>query len=112
MDYFIPPDDFVKDRTTFSEKCWRCRKRRCRLPRPFKAIERPASDGIVRVAIPASTMKLNPKLFEAIGRIAKGAKSKLEIQFFPLAGTGLPYVELTRAVKSWILGAGLCRSAA
>jgi hypothetical protein len=106
MDYFILPEDFVKDEATFSEKVLALPKAAMPFaPRAFTPMERPASDGTIRVAIPASTMKLNPRLFEAVGKIAGGAKSKMEIQFFPLAGTGIPYVDLCRAVKSWIPGA-------
>jgi hypothetical protein len=47
-------------------------------------------------------MKLNPRFFVALSRIAHEAKSRLEFHFFPLAGTGLPYIELTRAVKAQV----------
>jgi len=69
------------------------------------AILSPPPDGTIRVAVPASTMKLNPRLFDALARIAAGASSRLEFHFFPLAGTGLPYLELSRVLKAQVPGA-------
>jgi hypothetical protein len=71
-------------------------------PLPFTRLERPTRDGAIRVAVSASIMKLNPRFFGALSRIAAEAKSRLELHFFPLAGTGLPYIELTRAVKAQV----------
>jgi hypothetical protein len=106
MDYFILPEDFMGAPETFSEKVLAVPKAAMPFaPRPFTPIPKPAPDGIIRVAIPASTMKLNPALFDAVGRIVAGARSKVEVQFFPLAGTGLPYVDLLRVVRARIPGA-------
>jgi hypothetical protein len=106
MDYFILPEDFAGAPETFSEKVLAVPKAAMPFaPRPFTPFPKPAPDGTIRVAIPASTMKLNPPLFEAAARIVRGAKSRTEIQFFPLAGTGLPYMELLRVVKARIPGA-------
>jgi hypothetical protein len=106
MDYFILPEDFVASPKTFSEKVLAVPKAAMPFaPRPFTPIAKPAPDGTIRVAIPASTMKLNPPLFDAVAKIVAGAKSKVEVQFFPLAGTGLPYVDLMRVVRARIRGA-------
>jgi len=103
MDYFILPEDFVGKPETFSEKVLGLPKEAMPFaPRPFTPQPPPKPDGTIRVAVPASTMKLNPPLFEALARIAKGAKTPMEIKFFPLAGTGLPYIELCRVVKARI----------
>jgi hypothetical protein len=103
IDYFVLPEDFVAAPQTFSEKVLALPKEAMpTAPRPFKKISPRPPDGKVRIAIPASTMKLNPRLFEAIGRIAQGAKSQTEFHFYPLAGTGLPYVALSREVKARI----------
>ena len=66
---------------------------------PGNATKQPG-DGTVRIAIPASTMKLNPLLFDALARIGAGAKANLAFQFFPLAATGLPYFELSRILRT------------
>jgi len=106
MDYFILPEDFVGSEDTFSEKVLGLPRAAMPFaPRPFTPMPRPLPDGTVRVAIPASTMKLNPLLFDALARIAREVRTPTEFQFFPLAGTGLPYVELARVVKSRIPGA-------
>jgi hypothetical protein len=103
MDYFIVPEDFAGAAHTFSEKVLKLPKAAMPFaPRPFTRLEKPPPDGTIRVAVPASTMKLNPKLFEALSRIAAQAASALEFHFFPLAGTGLPYLELARAVKAQV----------
>jgi len=103
MDYFILPEDFAGAPHTFSERVLKLPKAAMPFaPRPFTRLDRPPPDGIVRAAVPASTMKLNPRLFEALSRVAAQAKSPLEFHFFPLAGTGLPYLELARAVKAQV----------
>jgi len=103
IDYFILPQDFVGAPEAFSEKLLTVPK----AAMPFTSLasritRRPEPDGVVRVAIPASIMKLNPRLFKAIGHIVKHVKSKTEIHFFPLLASGLPYLELSRAVAAWI----------
>ena len=106
MDYFILPEDFAGAAHTFSERLLKLPKAAMPFaPRPFTRHDRRPPDGTVRVAVPASTMKLNPRLFQALARIAAGAKSRLEFHIFPLAGTGLPYIELSRAVKAQVPGA-------
>lgn len=106
MDYFILPEDLAGAAETFSEKVLRVPKAAMPFaPRPFTRLERSPPDGTIRVAVPASTMKLNPRLFGAVARIAGGVKSRVEFHVFPLAGTGLPYLELSRAVKAQVPGA-------
>jgi hypothetical protein len=106
MDYFVLPADFVGAQSAFSEKVLALPKAAMPFqPRPFEKRAKPAPDGIVRVAVPASIMKLNPVLFDAIAKIAAGVRSRTEIQFFPLAATGLPYFELARVVRARIRGA-------
>jgi hypothetical protein len=103
MDYFIVPEDFAGAAETFSERVLRLPKKAMPFaPIPFTRIEKPLADGTVRVAVPASTMKLNPKVFEALSCIGAQAKAPLEFHFFPLAGTGLPHLELARAVKAQV----------
>ena len=103
MDYFILPEDFAGTPETFSEKLLTVPK--AAMPfalRTVPAMQRPSSDGIVRIAVSASTMKLNPRLFDALARIAAQAKAKIEIQFFPLLASGLAYFELARVVRARI----------
>jgi hypothetical protein len=103
MDYFILPEDFVGSPECFSEKVLALPK--AALPfsrRSYPEAGRRPTDGSIRVAIPASTMKLNPVLFDAIARIEAGTKENVAFHFFPLAATGLPYFELSRIVRARI----------
>jgi hypothetical protein len=103
MDYMIFPEDFVGAPHCFSEKILSLPKEAMPFaPRETPKVARRPSDRIVRVAIPGSTMKLNPALFDAIARIGAGAKAHTEFHFFPLAATGLPYFELSRIVRAKI----------
>jgi hypothetical protein len=103
IDYFILPEDFVATRECFSEKV-------LALPKdamPFEArqpvrVKRVPPADTIRVAIPASTMKLNPALFDAIARIGDDAKSPVAFHFLPLAATGLPFFELSRILRARI----------
>jgi predicted O-linked N-acetylglucosamine transferase (SPINDLY family) len=105
IDYIIFPEDFVGATHCFSEKILALPKAAMPFaPWPTADSRRHASDGMIRVAIPASTMKLNPVLFDTIARIDAGAKTQVEFQFFPLAAVGLAFFELSR-----IVGAGIRR---
>jgi hypothetical protein len=104
IDYFILPEDFVGSAECFSETILAVPKAALPFapqPAPQPAPQRRA-DGTIRVAIPASTMKLNPVLFDAVARIGAEAKSRVAFHFFPLAATGLPYFELSRIVRDAI----------
>ena len=101
MDYIIFPEDFVGARHCFSEKILGLPKEAMPFtPRPQLNVTKRPHDGTVRIAVPASTMKLNPLLFDAIARIGAGARSNLAFHFFPLAATGLPYFELLRVLRA------------
>ena len=101
IDYFILPEDFVGSADCFSETVVAVPKEAMPFaPRSAPQAARRAADGTIRVAIPASTMKLNPLLFDAVARIGAGSKSRVEFQFFPLAATGLPFFELSRIVRA------------
>jgi hypothetical protein len=109
IDYFILPEDFVASRTCFSERVLALPKAAmpfARRPSPATTRHRtPDGDGVVRVAIPASVMKLNPMLFEALARVATRAKGKVAFHFLPVGAIGLTYFELSRAVRASIPGA-------
>jgi HMW1 domain 2/HMW1C N-terminal len=103
IDYFVLPEDFVGSADCFSETVLGVPKAAMPFaPRPAPQATRRRADGTIRVAVPASTMKLNPVLFDAVARIGAGAKAPVAFQFFPLAATGLPYFELSRIVRATI----------
>jgi HMW1 domain 2/HMW1C N-terminal len=103
IDYFILPEDFVGSAECFSETVLAVPKAAMPFaPRPAPQATRRRADGTIRVAIPASTMKLNPMLFDAVASIGAGVKTPVAFEFFPLAATGLPYFELSRIVRGAI----------
>jgi predicted O-linked N-acetylglucosamine transferase (SPINDLY family) len=105
IDYFVLPEDFVASEAVFSERVLALPKAAMPMtPRISAAIRRRArgTDGTVRIALPASTMKLNPKLFDALADIVARAQTPAEVHIFPLGGVGLAHVELARVVTERI----------
>jgi HMW1C N-terminal/HMW1 domain 2 len=106
IDFMVLPEDFMGSRDRFSEKVMALPiaampfRPRGAMPSEAerRAVPQRTADAPIRVAIPASTMKLNPRYFDALSRIAAGAKRAVEFHFFPLASTGLAYLELKRIV--------------
>ena len=105
IDAMILPDDFVGDPGCFSERLVRlpaaAMPYRLRGDLDFAAIGRRAraargAAGKVRIAVPASVMKLGPPLFEALARAADAARTPLEYHVFALGCAGLGYEELKR----------------
>jgi hypothetical protein len=105
IDYMILPEDFIGASECFSEKL-------IALPRhamPFMPPQirlAPADPnlrtGPVRVAVAASVMKLNDRLFKVLKRIAAATKSPVEFQFLPAFAVGLMYHELTRVIRGYL----------
>jgi predicted O-linked N-acetylglucosamine transferase (SPINDLY family) len=106
MDYFILPEDFVGSRGVFSERVLALPKAAMPFaPRPFLKPMKPPLDGTIRVALPASTMKLNPLLFDAVAEISRRAQARAEFHFFPLGGSGLPLAALSARLRTQIANA-------
>ncbi len=102
IDYMILPEDFVGARECFSETVATCPKEAM----PFVPIldrpdRRPAQHdgGLVRIAVPASIMKLNPLFLDVLARIARGSRTAIEFHFFPVAAVGLVHFDLVRTVR-------------
>ncbi len=102
IDYMILPDDFVGSRDCFSEKLITVPKEAM----PFVPISRakknrvpPRDSSIVRIAVPASIMKLNPRFVEALALIAERSRTPTEFHFFPVAAVGLAHLELVRVIR-------------
>jgi predicted O-linked N-acetylglucosamine transferase (SPINDLY family) len=111
MDHYILPEDFVGSADRFSENV-------LALPvgafpfvpprlNPSTARRPPSSDqdGVIRAAVPASTMKLNPHVFRALAAIAAKTKRKVEFQFYPLASRGIAHIYLAAVVAGVLPGA-------
>jgi len=107
VDYFLLPEDFVGATDIYSEKVVGLPKAAMpfarRDVRMKRKVER-ARDGVVRVAVPAATMKLNPRFFAALAEIAKRAKTQVEFHFLPLGSAGLVFAELGRATRAQVPG--------
>lgn len=102
IDYFLLPKDFIGDEKLFSEKV-------IGLPQaamPFTEIPvpeglEPKTPGKVKIAIPASIMKLNPEFLSTVAEILRQVPNG-EAHFFPFAARGLVYFELAKAIRSKI----------
>jgi hypothetical protein len=97
IDYFVLPEDFVASEAVFSERVLTLPKAAMPMtPRAFAAIRGRARriDGLVRIALPASTMKLNPKLFDTLADVVARVRTPTELHVFPLGGVGLAHAEL------------------
>ncbi len=102
IDHFLLPADFVGDPGAFSETlpvlppaAFPYTPRRETAPPPVARAQGP-----VRVAIPGSLPKLNPDLFAALGEIARGARTAVVFEFFPLGAAGLAHLDLARALRA------------
>ncbi len=108
IDHFVLPEDFVASEAVFSERVLALPKAAMPMtPRSSAAMRGRArdADGTIRIALPASTMKLNPKVFDALADIVARARTPTEVHVFPLGGVGLAHAELARVVTERIKGA-------
>ncbi len=106
IDYMILPDDFLGDEALFTEAV---------LSLPAAAMPYRARDDIdyaavkagaaaarrppaapLRIAVPASAMKLNPALFDVLALAADSAQRAVEFHFLALGLAGLGEMELRR----------------
>lgn len=106
IDYMILPDDFVASEEVFSEKVLRLPPEAIPYAPPDPS-EPPApprtpwvddGESPVRVAVPASVMKINADFLQALAKITERAKRKVEFVFYPLAAVGLAHQYLEQEV--------------
>lgn len=104
IDYMILPDDFVGADDVYSEQLLRFPPEA--IPYAPPAAEEPAppprvkrkQDGLVRIAVPASIMKINGHFLQALADAAERAEGTVECHFYPLAATGLAFHHLEMEV--------------
>ena len=106
IDHMILPDDFVGDPALFTENLVRlpaaAMPYRIRDGFDYMAVRRRAAaapddgSGPLRIAVPASAMKLGPPIFDALAKVAAAATRPVEFHIFPLGCSGLGHAELTR----------------
>ncbi|HEX4196367.1 MAG TPA: hypothetical protein VHZ26_02905 [Caulobacteraceae bacterium] len=111
VDYMVLPEDFVTTPEPYSEKLvllpWAAFPYTPRVVnanvKPKTAL--PAKGETLRIAVPASVMKINSFLLAALGRIAAAAERPIEFHFFPLGARGVAYFYLEREIKRQLANA-------
>jgi hypothetical protein len=106
IDYVLLPDDFVGAEDRFTEKVLRLPPAAIPYAAPHEA-EPPVpprtpperEPATIRVAVPASVMKLNADFLRALARIEAAASRPVEFVFFPLAAVGLAYHYLDQEIR-------------
>ncbi|CAM2188907.1 UDP-glucose:protein N-beta-glucosyltransferase [Paraburkholderia sacchari] len=97
IDYFVLPEDWVGDPACFSEKLLPVPKAAMPfVPSVQSSSYRPQMreyPEVIRVAIAATTMKLNPGFVESLVRIQRNAGRPVEFHFFTGTTRGLVYLE-------------------
>ena len=105
IDHMLLPDDFVGDPALFTEALVRlpaaAMPYRIRDGFDYAAVRARAAaagegSGPLRIAVPASAMKLGPPLFDALAKVAAAATRPVAFHIFPLGCSGLGHAELTR----------------
>jgi hypothetical protein len=103
VDYMILPEDFIGAAECFSEKLIALPKEAMPFAPPPIQVDPVAPDSggrPVRVAVAASIMKLNARLFETLRRIADSASAAVEFHFMPFLATGIVHLELARTLRT------------
>ncbi len=106
IDYFVLPEDWVGDPACFSEKLLSTPKEAMPFvpsahSRTYRPVLRERPD-VLRIAIAATTMKLNPGFVEALVRIRREAQRPTEFHFFMGAARGLVYLEARDFIQRYL----------
>ena len=112
IDWMVVPDDFVGSDAAFSERLLRlapeampyARPAPGEPPAPARQPLDPAAKA-VRIAVPASALKLNAGFLDALARIAARATRPVEFVFFPLGSVGLAHAYLRQEIGRALPGA-------
>jgi hypothetical protein len=107
VDYMILPEDFIGDPACFAEELVLVPA--AAMPyRPRDDVDFPAvraraaaaraqaGPGSVRIAVPASVMKLGPPFFDALASAAAAASAPVAFEVFPLGSHGIAHEALKR----------------
>ena len=111
IDYMVLPEDFVTTPAPYSEKLlllpWAAFPYTPRIisdsVKPKTALL--SKTEVMRIAVPASVMKINSFLLAALGQIAAAANRPVEFHFFPLGARGIAYYYLEREIKRQLANA-------
>jgi hypothetical protein len=105
VDYMILPDDFVGSEDVFSETVLRLPPEAIPYAPPVASEPPPPprsaedAEGPLRIAVPASVMKINAQFLGALAQISARASRPIEFDFYPLAAVGLAHHHLAQEVK-------------
>jgi len=106
IDYFAVEEDIAGDPATYSEKLLLLPKDALPHVRSGDATplkprlrERPET---VRVAVAATTMKLNPRFLQACVNIGRSAKTPVQFEFLTGFANGLTHEQVSRFVHSYL----------
>jgi HMW1C N-terminal/HMW1 domain 2 len=115
IDYMVLPEDFVTTKDCYSEELLLLPKTAfpytpriidtASVEAAIAAAPNPDTESVVRVAVPASVMKINSVLLSALAGIAAGSERPVEFHFFPLGARGVAFYYLEREIKRQLPGA-------
>jgi hypothetical protein len=105
IDYMILPDDFVGADNVYSETLLRFPPQAipysppvAEEPAPPPRVER-KREGPLRIAVPASVMKINGPFLKALADAAERSSHEVRYYFFPLAATGVAFFHIEQEIK-------------
>ena len=113
IDYFAVEEDIAGDPATYSEKLLLLPKDAMPHVRSADAVtltpQLRENPEIVRVAVAATTMKLNPRFIKTCVQIAKAAKTPVQFEFLMGFANGLTHEQVSRFVHSYLPDANVHR---
>ena len=113
IDYFAVEEDIAGDPATYSEKLLLLPKDAIPHVRSADAVtltpQLRENPEIVRVAVAATTMKLNPQFIKTCVQIAKAAKTPVQFEFLMGFANGLTHEQVSRFVHSYLPDANVHR---
>ena len=108
VDYFAVDEDFIGDESTFTEKLLRLPPGVMPMvpsagfnPETMKPVLHPPRE-VVRIAVAASTMKLNPGFLACCRRIADSARTPVHFEILAGQALGLVYLQARNTVRSFL----------
>jgi predicted O-linked N-acetylglucosamine transferase (SPINDLY family) len=104
MDYVVVEEDYVGDEACFSEKLLKLPKDGMPYRPPAAMLnlqlpKRREPDGVVKIAVAATIIKLNPGYFRMCGQIARESRVPVEFNFLVGQANGLVYPQVRNIAR-------------
>jgi hypothetical protein len=104
MDYVVVEEDYVGDDACFSEKLLKLPKDGMPYRPPAAMLnlqlpKRRTPDGVVKIAVAATIIKLNPDYFRMCGQIVRESRVPVEFNFLVGQANGLVYPQVRNIVR-------------